>query len=63
MHFIQKIVPIIFSILFIFAIGAVYALLRPEDLIIHIVFLIIVIGWIIFVIKLIWDLIEGDKFS
>jgi hypothetical protein len=44
--------------LFIFVIGALYAFLHVEGLLINIIFLAIVLGWIVYLIKSFWDLLE-----
>ena len=49
------------GLLFIFTMGAIYAFLQPEGTLVNITFLIIVVGWIIFLIKYFWDLVEKDK--
>ena len=40
-----------YGLLFIFAMGVLYAFIRPEGLLLNGVFLLIVIGWVIFLIK------------
>ena len=47
--------------LFIFAIGALYAYLRPQGVLFNVIFLIITIGWIVFLIRYFWDLLEKKK--
>lgn len=47
--------------LFIFVIGYLYAYIRPEGLVFNLVFLAITLGWVIFLIKYFWDLIEKHK--
>lgn len=49
--------------LFIFAIGFVYALIRPEGFVFNLIFLIIAVGWIVFLIKYFWDILEKHKNS
>ena len=46
------------GILFIFGIGLIFAYLRPQGFLINAIFLIITIGWIIFITKYFWDLME-----
>ena len=47
--------------LFIFVIGVVYALTRPEGFIINLIFLLIAVGWVIFLIKYFWELLEKQS--
>ena len=49
------------GLLFIFIIGVIYAYLRLEGLIVNLVFLLIAIGWTIFLIKYFWELMEKKK--
>lgn len=49
--------------LFLFVIGFLYAMIRPEGLVFNIIFLFIVTGWIIFLIKYFWDILEKQKVS
>lgn len=46
---------------FIFVIGVLYAFLHDEGLLVNIVFLIIAIGWMVYLIKSFWDLMEKKK--
>lgn len=47
--------------LFIFIIGVIYAYLRLESLIVNLVFLLIAVGWTVFLIKYFWELMEKKK--
>jgi hypothetical protein len=47
--------------LFIFVVGVIYALIRPESMAINLIFLLITIGWIVFLIKYFWDILEKGK--
>lgn len=49
------------GLIFIFVIGAIYALLRPEGLLIKGIFFIILVGWVIYQIKYFWDLLDKKK--
>lgn len=49
------------GLLFIFIVGLLYAYLHLEGLVINIVFLLIVVGWTIFLIKYFWELMEKKK--
>ena len=42
-------------------IGAIFAFIRPEGPLIMIIFLIIALGWIIFLIKYFWELMDKDQ--
>lgn len=46
------------EIAFIFIIGLLYAFIQPEELWVKLIFLVIAFGWVIFIIKSIWDYIE-----
>ena len=65
MKFIKKLLSLIAEyfvfvggFLFIFFIGLLYAFLRPEGALINSVFLLIAVGWIVFLIKYFWDIME-----
>lgn len=49
------------GILFIFVIGAIYAFLRPQGGLINGVFLVILVGWVIYQIKYFWDFFDKKK--
>ncbi len=49
--------------LFIFVIGLFYAFIRPEGILFNLVFLVIAVGWVIFLIRYFWELIEKQKSS
>ena len=49
--------------LFIFGVGVVYALVRPEGLVFNLVFLAVAIGWVIFLVKYFWELMEKHTAS
>ena len=46
------------GLVFIFAMGVVYAVLRPQGVLVSILFLIIGFGWTLYMIKYFWDLID-----
>jgi hypothetical protein len=46
--------------LFIFVIGFFYAYIKPEGLLFNVVFLAIAIGWVIFMVKYFWELLEKN---
>jgi hypothetical protein len=47
--------------LFIFVFGFIYAYLRPQGVLINVIFFVIMLGWMIFIIKYFWELMEKDK--
>jgi hypothetical protein len=49
--------------LFIFVIGLFYAFIRPEGMLFNLIFLIIAVGWVIFIIRYFWELMEKKKTS
>lgn len=49
------------GVVFIFVFGFLYAYLRPQGLLFKGIFLLILIGWIIFMIKYFWELMEKNK--
>ncbi len=51
----------ILGLIFIFAIGVVYAYLQPEDLWLKLIFLVIALGWVAFMIKYIWDVMDKKR--
>lgn len=51
----------IIGFLFIFGVGFLYAYIKPEGLLFNVVFLAIAIGWIIFMVKYFWELLDKDN--
>jgi len=49
------------GLLFIFVIGLLYAYVRPQGFVFNFIFLVIVVGWIIFIIKYFWEILEKGK--
>lgn len=49
------------GLLFIFIIGALYAFLQLEGLLVNVIFLIIAVGWAIFLIEYFWELMGKKK--
>jgi len=47
--------------LFIFIMGIIYAFLRLEGILANLVFFLIALGWILFLIKYFWELMEKKK--
>jgi len=60
-RFIAEYFVFIAGFLFIFIIGALYAVLQLEGLVINLVFLLIAIGWTVFIIRYFWELMEKKK--
>ena len=44
--------------LFIFVIGFLYAYIRPEGALFNVIFLVIAIGWVIFMVRYFWEILE-----
>ena len=61
LRFVAEYFVVVGGLLFIFAMGVLYAFIRPEGLLLNGVFLLIVIGWVIFLIKYFWDLMDKRK--
>lgn len=55
---IVDLLPFVAGFIFIFIIGIVYAFLRPEGLLLNGFFLLMVIAWVIYIIKLLWETID-----
>ncbi|OGM08773.1 hypothetical protein A2Z67_01850 [Candidatus Woesebacteria bacterium RBG_13_36_22] len=49
------------GLLFIFVIGFLYAYIKPEGLLFNVVFLAIAIGWVTFIVKYFWELLERNS--
>lgn len=49
------------GLLFAFVLGAVYAIARPRGILVNVVFLLIIFGWLAYLIKNFWDLMEKRK--
>jgi hypothetical protein len=47
--------------LFIFVVGFLYAYIKPEGLLFNVVFLAIAVGWIIFMVRYFWELIDKNN--
>ncbi len=47
--------------LFIFVVGFLYAYIKPEGIVFNIIFLIIAVGWVIFMVKYFWELIDKNS--
>ncbi|KKR30612.1 hypothetical protein A2715_00300 [Candidatus Woesebacteria bacterium RIFCSPHIGHO2_01_FULL_39_32] len=63
LRFIAEYFVFVGGLLFIFVIGILYAYIRPEGIIFNAIFLIIVIGWIVFLIKYFWEILDNNKNS
>ncbi len=46
---------------FIFVVGFLYAYIKPEGWLFNIVFLAIAIGWVVFMVRYFWELIDRNK--
>ena len=59
--FVAKNFVFVVGVIFIFVFGFLYAYIRPQGFVFNLVFLLIVIGWVIFIIRYFWELMEKDK--
>lgn len=46
---------------FIFVVGFLYAYIKPQGFLFNIIFLLIALGWIIFMVKYFWELLEKNS--
>jgi hypothetical protein len=46
---------------FIFVIGAIYSFIQPEGLWANALFLLIALGWVVYIVKQFWDLIDKNR--
>lgn len=49
------------GIVFAFVLGLVYAISRPKGIFVNLAFLLIIFGWLAYLIKNFWDLMEKRK--
>jgi len=49
------------GIIFAFVLGLVYAIFNPKGIVINMAFLLIIFGWLAYLIKNFWDLMEKRK--
>jgi hypothetical protein len=49
------------GLLFIFTLGVIYAFIKPQGILINGIFLLLGIGWMGFLIKYFWDLVEKNE--
>jgi len=61
--FVAKYFVFLAGVGFIFFIGMLYAFIRPEGLIINLGFLVILLGWVLYLIKYFWDILDKDEKS
>lgn len=52
---------LIIGIIFAFGIGTAYAVLQPNDVVISSIIFISLAGWLIYIIKFVWDLVDKRK--
>jgi hypothetical protein len=60
-HFIAKNFVFVGGLLFIFAIGLTFSFLKVDSWLVRIIFLIFALGWILFLIKYFWDLMDKNQ--
>jgi membrane protein implicated in regulation of membrane protease activity len=58
--FIAKYFIFVVGFLFVFVIGGLYALLQPDGWV-GVIFLFITVGWIIYLIKHFWEVMDKNK--
>jgi hypothetical protein len=63
LRFVAEYFVFVGGLLFIFVIGILYAYIRPEGTVFKAIFLLLIIGWIIFLIKYFWEILEKNKDS
>jgi len=51
------------GLLFIFMLGIIYAYIKPQGILINGIFLFLGLGWIGFLIKYFWELVEKNEVS
>ena len=51
----------VIGFLFIFVVGFFYAYIKPQGLLFNIVFLAIAVGWVIFMVKYFWELLDKNS--
>lgn len=51
----------IVGLLFIFVVGLLYAYIKPEGLVFNVVFLAIAVGWVVFMVKYFWELLDKNN--
>ncbi len=61
LEFIATYFIVFVGLIFIFVIGAIFAFLRPEGILIKAIFLIILVGWVVYQIKYFWELLDKRK--
>jgi len=61
MKFIARNFVFFVGFLFIFVFGFLYAYVKPEGLLFNGIFLLVMIGWMVFMIKYFWELMDKDK--
>jgi positive regulator of sigma E activity len=60
-RFVAEYFVFVVGILFIFVIGFLYSSIKSEGIIVNVIFLIIAVGWIAFMIRYYWDMMEKKK--
>ena len=61
LRFIAEYFVFVGGFMLIFVIGVFYAYIRSMGIIFNAIFLVIVIGWVIYLIKYFWEILDKDK--
>lgn len=49
------------GLIFIFVVGFLYAYIKPRGLLFNMVFLVIAVGWVIFMVKYFWEILDKNS--
>lgn len=61
LNLISRYFSFVFGFIFVFIIGATYAFVQPEGILINAIFLVISLGWVVYIIKSLWDIIDKKR--
>jgi len=54
-------VGLVIGVVFAFILGLIYAVLRPKQIFVNIIILVNLLGWLIYIIKFIWEMLDKRK--
>ena len=60
-RFIASYFSFVGGLLFIFTLGVIYAFVKPQGYLINSIFLLLAMGWVGFLIKYFWDLVDKNE--
>lgn len=60
-HFMANYFAFVGGLLFIFTLGVIYAFIKPQGILINGIFLLLGLGWVGFLIKYFWDIVEKNE--